>query len=179
MIGRTINHYRMESKLGSGGMGIVYRAVDITLNRQVAVKVLPPGFAQDSEYLQRFRREARILASLNHPNIATIHGLEECDSELYLVMELVDGSTLKGLKRPSVQQAVEIARQIAVALQAAHEKGVVHRDLKPANIKITPEGTVKVLDFGIAKALSETAAEVDARPGQVAKSGNEYSLFLG
>ena len=154
MIGRTLKHYRVESTLGSGGMGDVYRATDTTLQREVAIKILPRNLAQDSEYIQRLRREARILASLNHPNIATVHGLEECEGELCLVMELIPGLTLKELKRPDIRQAIEIGRQMANALQIAHEKGVIHRDLKPANVKITPDGIVKILDFGLAKSFT-------------------------
>ncbi len=169
MIGRTLNHYRVESKIGSGGMGEVYRAIDTRLDREVAIKVLPRHFAQDSEYLQRLRREARILASLNHPNIATVHGLEECEGELCLVMELVLGSTLKELRRPDIKQAVEIARQIAVALQAAHEKGVVHRDLKPANVKITPGGVAKILDFGLAKSVTTRSDDDTLTAGLTAR----------
>jgi hypothetical protein len=161
MVGRTLNHYRIEAKMGSGGMGDVYRATDTQLRREVAIKVLSRSLVQDPEYLQRFRREARLLASLNHPNIATIYGLEEMQDETFLAMELVPGPTLHeviGGKRPNVTRAVDIGRQIGAALQAAHEKGVVHRDLKPSNIKITPNGTVKVLDFGLAKSVRSREA---------------------
>src|SRR6266567_7148684 len=148
----TIAHYRVISKLGEGGMGAVYRATDTKLNRDVAIKVLPEAFAQDADRMARFTREAQVLASLNHPNIATIHGVEE----RALVMELVPGPTLaeRIAQGPiPLEEALPIARQIAEALEYAHEHGVVHRDLKPANIKITEEGTAKVLDFGLAKAL--------------------------
>src|SRR3954466_12156641 len=143
----SIAHYRIISKLGEGGMGEVYRATDTKLNREVAIKVIPESFAQDPDRMARFAREAQVLAALNHPNIATIHGVEE----RALIMELVDGETLQGPL--PLDTALEYARQIADALEYAHEKGIVHRDLKPANIKVTPDGVVKVLDFGLAKAL--------------------------
>ncbi|MBI1789026.1 MAG: serine/threonine protein kinase [Acidobacteria bacterium] len=149
MIGQTLGHYKIEEQLGAGGMGVVYRATDSKLGRQVAIKVLPERFAQDPERLARFEREARMLAALNHPNIAAIHGLEESGGTYYLVLELVPGKTLQGPL--PLEEALPIAGQIAEALEAAHEKGIVHRDLKPANVKITPEGKVKVLDFGLAK----------------------------
>ncbi len=156
MIGSNVSHYKVTSKLGEGGMGEVWRAEDTKLARDVALKMLPEAFAQDPERLARFEREARVLASLSHPNIAGIHGLEEVGGKRFLVMELVDGETLaERVKRGpmKVDEAARIAEQIAEAVEAAHEKGVVHRDLKPANVKITPEGKVKVLDFGLAKAL--------------------------
>src|SRR5688572_22125951 len=137
-------------------MGEVYRARDTTLNRHVALKILPEAFAADPDRLARFRREAQVLASLNHPNIAAIHGLEGEGGTQALVLELVEGPTLAdriALGRIPLDEAVPIARQIADALQAAHEQGIIHRDLKPANIKVTPSGVVKVLDFGLAKAL--------------------------
>ena len=141
---RTIAHYRISGKLGQGGMGTVYRATDTKLGREVAIKVLPGFFAEDAERMARFTREAKVLASLNHPNIAQIYGIEE----RALVMELVPGETLKGPLPCEI--ALNYAKQIAEALEAAHEKGIVHRDLKPANIVVTPEGVVKVLDFGLA-----------------------------
>ena len=156
MIGSQLLHYRIESHLGSGGMGEVYRAMDTRLGRSVAIKVLPDLFALDPERVARFEREARLLASLNHPNIAGLHGLEPADGKFFLVMELVEGDTLaQAVQRGPipVEEALAYARQMAEALEAAHEKGVIHRDLKPANVKITPEGKVKVLDFGLAKAM--------------------------
>jgi Tol biopolymer transport system component len=145
---QTIAHYRILSKLGEGGMGEVWRATDTKLNRDVAIKILPHALSQDPDRMARFSREAQVLASLNHPNIAAIYGVEE----RAIVMELVEGETLRGPL--PLETALPIARQIADALEYAHEKGVVHRDLKPANIKVTPEGRAKVLDFGLAKALS-------------------------
>jgi Tol biopolymer transport system component/predicted Ser/Thr protein kinase len=147
-----IAHYRITSKLGEGGMGAVYRATDTKLNRDVAIKVLPPAFAEDAARMQRFEREAQVLASLNHPNIAAIYGIEAGA----IVMELVEGEDLKG--PVAIDTAIAYARQIAAGLEAAHEKGIVHRDLKPANIKVTPDGTVKLLDFGLAKATEQSAA---------------------
>src|SRR5688572_1797937 len=158
-VGQQIGPYTIRSPLGSGGMGEVYRARDATLGREVALKVLPSLFTSDPERLARFEREARLLASLNHPNIATIHGVEHADSFHSLVLEVVEGATLAERLSTSrtglpLSEALAIARQIIEALEAAHEKGVVHRDLKPANIKIRPDGVVKVLDFGLAKALA-------------------------
>jgi serine/threonine-protein kinase len=146
-------------------MGEVYRARDPRLGRDVALKVLPPAFAGDPERMARFHREAQMLASLNHPNVAQIYGVEQAGALQALVMELVEGPTLaEQIAGGAIpwEQALALARQIADALDAAHEKGIVHRDLKPANIKITPQGTVKVLDFGLAKALSDEAAGGDA-----------------
>ena len=154
---QSIAHYRIVSKLGEGGMGEVWRATDTKLGRDVAIKILPDAFAADCDRLARFTREAQVLASLNHPNIAAIYGVEE----RALVLELVDGPTLAdriGASPIPVDLALPIARQIAEALEYAHEKGLIHRDLKPANIKITPEGRVKVLDFGLAKAMASEAS---------------------
>ena len=144
-----VAHYRIVSKLGEGGMGAVYRAADTKLNRDVAIKVLPEAVAQDSSRMRRFEREAQVLASLNHPNIAAIYGIEQAA----IVMELVEGQSPVGPLPAST--VIDYARQIASGLEAAHEKGIVHRDLKPANIKVTPEGVVKLLDFGLAKAAEE------------------------
>src|ERR1700732_3409469 len=151
-VGTRLGNYDIVGPLGAGGMGEVYRARDTKLDRDVAIKMLPAAFAQDPERLARFEREAKVLASLNHPNIAQIYGVEE----RALVMELVEGETLKGPL--PVETALNYARQIADALEAAHEKGITHRDLKPANVKITPEGTVKVLDFGLATAAQASTA---------------------
>src|SRR5690242_264476 len=151
----SIAHYRITSKLGEGGMGAVYRATDTRLHREVAVKVLPDTFAGDPDRLARFQREAQVLASLNHPNIASIYGVED----RAIVMELVEGSTPEA-PLPA-DEALRVALQLACGLEYAHQKGVVHRDLKPANIKITPDGAVKILDFGLAKALSADSAAGD------------------
>ena len=157
--GSLLGSYQVLSKLGEGGMGEVYRARDTKLNRDVAIKILPDVFAHDTERVARFAREAQTLASLNHPNIAQIYGILEEGGEQHvhaLVMELVEGEDLSVLiaRGPlPLPEALPIARQIAEALEAAHEQGIIHRDLKPANIKVRPDGTVKVLDFGLAKAL--------------------------
>jgi eukaryotic-like serine/threonine-protein kinase len=153
---QSIAHYKIVSKLGEGGMGAVYRATDTKLNRDVAIKVLPPALTNDAAYLARFEREAQVLASLNHPNIAAIYGIEQGA----IVMELVEGGDLKGPM--DLDQVLPIARQIAAGLAAAHEKGIVHRDLKPANLKITRDGVVKLLDFGLAKATEERSAAASA-----------------
>jgi len=156
-IGRSIDQYRVLSLIGAGGMGVVYRARDSKLGRDVALKVLPEEFSQDRERVMRAEREARLLASLNHPNIAAIYDMKESDGSRCLVLEYVDGETLaERLKRGRVpvKDSLEICRQIAEALDAAHRAGIIHRDIKPANIKVTPEGRVKVLDFGLAKSLT-------------------------
>ncbi len=158
MIGQFIGHYRVTGKLGAGGMGEVYRATDTKLGRDVAIKVLPNALAADPQRMQRFQREAQVLAALNHPHIATIHGLEESGATRALVMELVEGPTLaeRITRGPlPLDEALPIAKQIAEALEYAHEHGIIHRDLKPANIKLTPDGAVKVLDFGLAKAMQD------------------------
>ncbi len=143
MIGRTLGHYQITGQLGKGGMADVYRAKDLKLGRDVAIKVLPKEFAQDADRAARFQREAKLLASLNHPNIAAIYGLEESGGTNFLVLELVEGETLADRIKTGpipVEESLKLALQIAEALKAAHEKGVVHRDLKPANIKVTPDG---------------------------------------
>src|SRR5215471_18013550 len=143
MIGTRLAHYEITSHLGSGGMGDVYQATDTKLSRSVAIKFLPEAFSHDTERVARFQREARVLASLNHPNIAAIHGVEEIDARHFFVMELVAGETLADRIKSGatpIEEALHIAKQIAEALEEAHEKGIIHRDLKPANIKVTPEG---------------------------------------
>ena len=153
-IGTVIGAYQIIAKLGEGGMGEVYRATDSNLKRQVAIKVLPASVAGDADRLARFQREAEVLAALNHPNIAAIYGLEKTPDFTALVMELVEGDDLsQRIARGAIplDEALPIAKQIADALAAAHEQGIIHRDLKPANIKVRPDGTVKVLDFGLAK----------------------------
>src|ERR1700688_1254692 len=151
LAGAKLGSYEVTAQIGAGGMGEVYQAHDAKLGRDVAIKVLPEAFAHDPERLSRFQREAKMLAALNHPNIATIYGLEQSGGTSYLVMELVSGETLQErVKRDGavpVEEALTIAKQIAEALEAAHEKSIIHRDLKPANVKVTPEGKVKVLDF--------------------------------
>jgi eukaryotic-like serine/threonine-protein kinase len=159
--GTRLGPYEITGQIGAGGMGEVYRARDTKLQRDVAIKILREAVAHDSERLARFEREARTLASLNHPNIGQIHGLEESDGIKALVMELVEGPTLADriAQRPiPVDEALPIAKQIAEALEAAHEQGIIHRDLKPANVKVRPDGMVKVLDFGLAKALEPVSA---------------------
>ena len=161
MIHTTIAHYKITEKIGKGGMGEVYRATDTKLDRDVAIKILPESFAGDRDRLARFNREAKALASLNHPNIAVIHGIEHHDDTHALVMELVEGETLgERLKREpmTVEEALDCCKQIAEALEAAHEKGIIHRDLKPENVKITSDGHVKVLDFGLAKIVVDPAS---------------------
>ena len=162
--GARVGDYEIVAPIGAGGMGEVYRAKDTRLRRDVALKVLPAAFARDPDRMARFQREAEVLASLNHPNIAAIHGLVEQDAVRALVMELVEGPTLADRLATAalpVEEALHAAGQIAEALEAAHEKGIVHRDLKPANVKVTPEGKVKVLDFGLAKQAAGTTASGD------------------
>ncbi|MEE8368141.1 MAG: serine/threonine-protein kinase, partial [Thermoanaerobaculia bacterium] len=155
MIGTSISHFRVTAKLGAGGMGEVYRALDTKLDREVAIKVLPEEFTRDPARLARFEREAKVLASLDHPNIGSIFGVEQDASRKYLILQLVEGKTLaETLACGSLPQAkaLELAGQIATGIEAAHEAGVIHRDLKPANVQVTPGGKVKILDFGLAKA---------------------------
>ena len=162
--GARLGPYEITGSLGVGGMGEVYRARDPRLKRDVALKILPAEFADDPERLGRFQREAEVLASLNHPNIAAIHGFEESDGVRALVLELIEGQTLavRLAQGPiAVDEALSIVRQVAEAVAAAHEHGVIHRDLKPANIMLRPGGTVKVLDFGLAK-LTEAGAAGEA-----------------
>src|SRR6195256_794897 len=159
--GTRLGPYEIVAPLGAGGMGEVYRARDTKLNREVAIKVLLPAVANDPDRLARFSREAQVLAALNHPNIAHIHGLEDSAGAPALVMELVEGPTLADRIAQGpipLADALPIARQIAEALEAAHEAGIIHRDLKPANIKVRPDGAVKVLDFGLAKALDPASS---------------------
>jgi Tol biopolymer transport system component len=163
VIGQTISHFRITARIGEGGMGEVYRATDTRLSREVAVKVLPEAFAQDSERLARFEREARVLAALSHPNIASIYGLEQDDSRSYLILELAEGESLSERLTTGpmpMPDALAAGLQIAQALEAAHEKAIIHRDLKPANITVREDGTVKVLDFGLA-----TGVDLPSRAG--------------
>src|SRR5215831_7836806 len=156
-VGTQLGSHEIIALVGKGGMGEVYRARDLKLNREVAIKILPEEFSGDADRVNRFQREAQVLASLNHPNIAQIYGLEDATAQTCIVMELVEGETLQDrLQRGvlSLDESLLIAKQIAEALEGAHERGVVHRDLKPANIKLTPNGKAKLLDFGLAKAFA-------------------------
>src|SRR5512147_377422 len=165
MNGKTLGHYRVGEQLGRGGMGEVYVADDLSLDRKVALKFLPDAFTGDPERMARFEREAKLLASLNHPNIAAIYGLEQAEGKRFIVMELVEGETLaQRLSKGAlpIDEALGICKQIAAGLEAAHEKGVIHRDLKPANVMITEGDKVKILDFGLAKALSDETQSIDS-----------------
>jgi len=183
--GTRIGCYEITSSIGAGGMGEVYRARDTKLNREIAIKVLPAKFAQDVEGVARFRREAQVLASLNHPNIASIYGLEEANGGLALALELVEGEDLaERLKRGPIplDEAIAIAKQIAQGLEAAHEKGIIHRDLKPANIKLTKTGTTKILDFGLAKAYEGDTVSTESGVSQsptMARHMTEAGMILG
>src|SRR5690242_1282127 len=170
--GTRFGPYEIVAAIGAGGMGEVYRARDLKLGREVAIKVLPSSLTGDPDRLARFTREAQVLAALNHPNIAAIHHVEETSNGPALVMELVEGETLADrIARGPIplEEALPIAKQIAEALEAAHEQGIVHRDLKPANIKVRPDGTVKVLDFGLAK-LTEPPATSTTSPSPLTMS---------
>jgi serine/threonine protein kinase/Tol biopolymer transport system component len=182
--GTKFGSYEVLTLIGAGGMGEVYQAHDAKLGRDVAIKVLPEAFAHDAERLSRFQREAKMLAALNHPNIATIYGLEQSGGTSYLIMEFVSGETLQErLKRDGpipVEEALAIAKQIADALEAAHEKGIVHRDLKPANVKVTTEGKVKVLDFGLAKAFAGDPSTEDlANSPTLTRAATMQGVILG
>ena len=182
-IGQSLSHYSIVEKIGKGGMGEVFRAKDQVLGRDVAIKVLPEEFARDADRVARFQREAKLLASLNHPNIAAIHGLEESSGTQFLVLELVEGETLADRIKAGavpVEEALKLAFQIAEALEAAHEKGVIHRDLKPANIKVTPDGKVKVLDFGLAKAYAGDREEVNlSNSPTLSDAATQQGVILG
>ena len=184
--GTRLAHYEIIEPIGKGGMGEVYRALDTKLDRDVAVKVLPDEFAKDKERLARFEREAKLLASLNHPNIASIYGLEESDGVKALVLEHIEGPTLaeRIAEGPiPVEEAIAIGGQIAEALEAGHEAGVVHRDVKPANVKVKEDGTVKVLDYGLAKALEgDGPSGVDSELSQsptLTRHGTQVGVILG
>ena len=181
-VGSRLAHYDVTALIGEGGMGQVYQATDTKLNRQVALKILPEAFATDPDRLARFQREAQVLASLNHPNIAAIYGIEEADDTRALVLELVEGPTLADrISKGSipVDEALPIAKQIAEALEAAHEAGVIHRDLKPANIKVREDGTVKVLDFGLAKALDASPTGDPSQSPTLTAAATQMGVIMG
>jgi Tol biopolymer transport system component len=183
--GAALEHYRLVEKIGEGGMGVVWKARDTTLDREVAIKVLPLHFSGDADRLARFEREAKLLAALNHPNIASIYGLHRTGDLNFLALELVPGEDLaERLSRGALPQeeALRVALQVAQALETAHENGVIHRDLKPGNVKLTPDGTVKVLDFGLAKAFSPGAASESIQPTHsptITSAGTVAGLILG
>jgi serine/threonine protein kinase len=180
--GTKLGRYEIRAKLGEGGMGEVYRARDAKLNRDVAIKRLPEAFAQDSDRLARFKREAQVLASLNHPNIASIYGLEESNGFMALAMELVEGPTLADRLATgpiTIDEALIFARQIAAALEAAHERGIIHRDIKPANIKVNDDDAVKVLDFGLAKVFVDEAPVADLSHSPTLIRGTQAGVILG
>jgi serine/threonine protein kinase len=183
--GSRLGPYEIQSALGAGGMGEVYRARDTKLGRDVALKILPESFVHDLDRVARFRREAQVLASLNHPHIAAIYGLEEANGSQFLILELVEGGTLEQRLKSGplpLDEALSVARQIADALEAAHEKGIIHRDLKPANIAFTVDGQVKVLDFGLAKALAPSAVvaeDMTTSPTTTSPARTQMGTILG
>src|SRR5688500_2412049 len=182
IVGQMLGAFRVLDKLGEGGMGAVYRANDTRLNRVVAIKALHDLFAQHPERVSRFEREAQLLASLNHPNIAAIHGLEEVQGSKYLVLEFVDGRTLADVLKEgalSLTEAMAIARQIADALSAAHERGIIHRDLKPGNVMVTSEGVAKVLDFGLGKAVESEPQSQTSNSPTMTMAATQAGIILG
>ena len=180
--GQMLLHFRFVDKIGEGGMGVVWKAVDTTLDREVAIKILPENFATEPERLARFEREARVLASLNHPHIAGIFGIHEAEGQRFISMELIPGEDLSDALdrgRLPIEQALQIAREIAEALEVAHESGVIHRDLKPANVWLNSEGKAKVLDFGLAKAYDPTTASDPMQSQTMTSAGTVAGLILG
>src|SRR5262245_7710485 len=183
--GTRLGPYEISALIGAGGMGEVYRATDTNLKRAVAIKVLPEALVADTERLARFQREAEVLASLNHPHIAQIHGLEKTTDRIGLVMELVEGPTLAdriGQGAIPINEAIAIAQQIAEALEAAHEQGIIHRDLKPANVKVREDGTAKVLDFGLAKVAEPAvgaSSTLSLSPTITTPAMTQVGLILG
>ena len=180
--GARLGGYEVIGLIGAGGMGEVYRARDTKLGRDVALKILPAGFAQDAERVARFHREAQVLAALNHPHIAAIHGLEDVAGAHILVLELVDGETLADRLRRGpmpLDEAIAVARQIAGALAAAHDKGIIHRDLKPANIALSSHDEIKVLDFGLARALGASDGSDTSNSPTLTFRATQAGVILG